>query len=210
MRRRKKRGKRMKRERKRERRQTQLKLALDDDKPSGERHSTEAQRGKTQAGKNGKAGQGMICRGNEEDDGDERRDERKRKGREETREKTGESTGEAEKREAGRGCVGGGAPPEQRSINGQPCAFSRVYGCCVSGRCFFLPCSSCLILRLLAGTVCHHSPGELVAGRGYVIAIAARSGKREAVGVISVSRADYVILVWQIWTRLANHRILTM
>ena len=182
-------------ERKRERRQTQLKLALDDDKPSGERRSTEAQRGKMQAGKNGKAGQGMICRGNEKDDGDERRDERKRKRREETREKTEGSTGEAEKREAGGGCVGGGVPPEQRSINGQPCVFSRVFGCCVSGRCFFLPCSSCLILRLLAGTVCHHSPGELVAGRGYVIAIAARSGKREAGGVISVSRAAYVILI---------------
>lgn len=66
-----------------------------------------------QAGKNGKAGQGIICRGNEKDDGDERRDERKKKRREETREKTEGSTGEAEKREAGGGCVGGGVPPAE-------------------------------------------------------------------------------------------------
>lgn len=41
----------MREDEKRERRQTQLELALDDDKPSGERHSTEAQRGRCRQGR---------------------------------------------------------------------------------------------------------------------------------------------------------------
>lgn len=148
-----------------------------------------------QAGKNGKAGQGMIYAGETKKTMETREEMKERKREEKRRGKRRRGAQERPKNERLAEDALAAESPQQRSINGQPRVFSRVFGCCVSGRCFFLSCSSCLILRLLAGTVCHHSPGELVAGRGYVIAIAARSGKREAGGVISVSRVDYVILV---------------